>query len=59
MGFAGVEAEHAVLRIDGVVAVLRPGESQGDVRVIAIQPPRVRLQLGTRQWSESLLEGSD
>ncbi|NQU20729.1 MAG: hypothetical protein HQ567_05550 [Candidatus Nealsonbacteria bacterium] len=56
MGFADVGGARAVLRIDGIVTSLRVGESRGEVRVLAIDPPKVSLQRGKRQWTESLAE---
>ena len=56
MGFADVGVARAVLKIDGIVTSLRVGESRGDVRVLAIDPPRVNLQRGERQWTESLAD---
>jgi hypothetical protein len=56
MGFADVEGEKALLKIDGVITPLRAGESRGAVRVLAIDPPRVTLQRGSRQWTERLFD---
>ena len=56
MGFANLEEAQAILRIDGIVTPLRAGESRGEVRVLAINPPEVKLQRGDRQWVESLVE---
>ncbi len=56
MGFADVEGVRTVLKIDGIVTSLRVGESRGDVRVLAIEPPEVNLQRGERQWTESLAD---
>lgn len=56
MGFADVGGARAVLKIDGIVTPLRVGESRGDVRVLAINPPKVNLQRGKHQWTASLAE---
>lgn len=56
MGFADVGEARVVLRIDGIVTSLRVGESRGDVGVQAIDPPKVDLLRGERQWTESLAE---
>jgi hypothetical protein len=56
MGFANVWGIQALLRIDGIVTPLRAGESRGEVRVLAIDPPKVDLQRGERRWTESLLD---
>ena len=56
MGFANVEGKKALLKIDGIIRPLRAGESRGEVRVLAIDPPRVTLQRGNREWTESLFE---
>jgi len=56
MGFADVGGARVVLKIDGIVTPLRAGESRGDVRVLAIDPPKVNLQRGERQWTESLAD---
>ena len=56
MGFANFGGARAVLKIDGIVTPLRAGESRGEVRVLAIDPPRVNLQRGNRRWTESLVD---
>jgi len=56
MGFADVGGARTILKIDGIVTPLRVGESRGDVRVLAIDPPKVNLQRGERQWTESLAD---
>lgn len=56
MGFADVGGARVVLKIDGIVTSLRVGESRGEVRVLAIDPPKVDLQRGERQWTESLAD---
>ncbi len=56
MGFADVGGVRTVLKIDGIVTSLRVGETRGDIRVLAIEPPEVNLQHGERQWTESLAE---
>lgn len=56
MGFANVAGPRTVLKIDGIVAPLGVGESRGDVRVLAIDPPKVDLQRGERRWTENLAD---
>ncbi|NQT40847.1 MAG: hypothetical protein HQ581_25350 [Planctomycetes bacterium] len=56
MGFADVGGVRAILKIDGIITPLRVGESRGEVRVLAIDPPKVNLQRGDRQWTESLAD---
>ncbi len=56
MGFADVGGARVILKIDGIVTPLRVGESRGDVRVLAIDPPKVVLQRAQRRWTESLVD---
>lgn len=56
MGFADFGGVRAVLKVDGIVTSLRVGESRGEVRVLAIDPPKVDLQRADRRWTESLAD---
>ncbi len=57
-GFANVGRAKALLLIDGSVVALAAGETRGHVQVLSIDPPRVTLQRGDRQWTESLFEST-
>ena len=50
LGFAKTGEDVVILRIDGVIATLRAGESWGDLRVLGIDPPEVRLQRRNVTW---------
>ena len=54
LGFVNVGQQRAILKIDGLMTPLAEGESRGDLRVLAINPPTVELQRGDRRWTERL-----
>ncbi len=54
IGFVRVAQLGVVLLVDGELATLRAGESQGSLEVIEIDPPSVTLRRGGRVWTERL-----
>ena len=56
VGFADVDRQQVLLRVDGVIALLAVGDSRGELQVVAIDPPEVTLKRGDRQWTEKLFD---
>ncbi len=56
MGFVNVDGKKALLKIDGIITPLGAGQSRGEIRVLAVDPPRVTLRRGNREWTERLFE---
>ena len=59
VGFGFVDAEHALLMIDGRMEALRVGEQHRNVRVLRIEPPRVRLRVAGQVREETLVSNQD
>ena len=59
VGFGTVDAEHALLMIDGRMEALRVGEQHRNVRVLRIEPPRVKLSVAGRVREKTLLSNQD
>ena len=56
VGFADVDRQQVLLRVDGIVAPLAVGDSRGELQVVAIDPPEVTLKRGDRRWTERLFD---
>lgn len=54
-GFAGLDSPRVVLAVDDRLLVLRAGQSEAGIEVVAIEPPRATLRRGGEQWILSLL----
>jgi len=60
LGFANVgRGQHVLLRSGETSRSLRSGESIDGVRVMAIHPPTVKLQLGTLVWTATMFDQND
>lgn len=56
LGFAKVGQQHVLLRSGESSRSLRVGESIDGIRVVAINPPTVRLQMGTLVWTATMFD---
>ena len=56
LGFAKVGEQHVLLRSGEKSRSLIAGESIDGVRVIEINPPTVRLQMGTLTWTATMFD---
>jgi len=56
LGFAHVGQQHVLLRSGENSRSLRVGESLDGIRVVAINPPTVRLQMGTLIWTATMFD---
>ncbi len=56
IGFADVDRQQVLLKVDGIVAPLAVGDSRGELQVVSIDPPEVTLKRGDRQWTEKLFD---
>jgi hypothetical protein len=54
-GFVNVGEPEVLLVLRGKAVALRAGDEHAGVKVLAISPPEVRLQVGERRWTKSLL----
>jgi hypothetical protein len=54
-GFANVGGPRVLLVLRGKAVSLRVGDEHAGVKVLAISPPEVTLQVGERTWTKSLL----
>ncbi len=59
LGFAKVGEQHVLLRSGEKSRSLTVGESIDGVRVIEINPPSVRLQMGTLVWNATMFDKAD
>lgn len=59
LGFANVGTQHVLLKSGDRTRSLKAGESLDGVRVIAINPPMVQLQMGTLIWNATMFDKSD
>ena len=59
IGFANVDRQQVLLRIDGVIASLTVGDSRGELQVLAIDPPKVTLKRANREWTVKLFDTPD
>ena len=59
LGFAKVGEQHVLLRSGEKSRSLTVGESIDRVRVIEINPPTVRLQMGTLIWTATMFDKAD
>jgi hypothetical protein len=54
-GFANVARPRVLLVLRGKAVSLRAGDEHAGVKVLAISPPEVTLQVGQRTWTKSLV----
>jgi hypothetical protein len=59
LGFANVGKQHVLLRSGETSRSMQVGESIGGIRVIAINPPTVQLQMGKLIWTATMFDKSD
>ena len=59
LGFGNVGEAHVLLRINEQSSALRAGESVDGIKVIAINPPTVQLQMGTLIWTATMFDKTD
>ena len=56
IGFANVDRKQVLLEIDGIIAPLTVGDSRGELQVLSIDPPKVTLKRGDREWTVKLFD---
>ncbi len=56
MGFAKLGEQQAILKVGGETRFVVVGDRVGDVEVMAINPPRVRLKNGNLVWDASMFQ---
>jgi hypothetical protein len=59
LGFANVGKQHVLLRSGETSRSMQVGESISGIRVIAINPPTVQLQMGTLIWTATMFDKAD
>ncbi|MFG0289816.1 MAG: hypothetical protein ACF8CQ_16670 [Rhodopirellula sp. JB044] len=56
VGFAKLKEQQAILKIDDQSRFVVVGDTVGEVEVLAITPPRVRLRNGNLVWDVSMFQ---
>ncbi|MCM2371722.1 hypothetical protein [Aporhodopirellula aestuarii] len=56
MGFAKLDVQQAILRIDDQTRFVVAGDRIGEIEVVSITPPRVRLKNGNLVWDASMFQ---
>ena len=59
VGFVNVDRQQVLLEIDGTIVPLTAGDSRGELQVLAIDPPKVTLKQGDREWTIKLFDLHD
>lgn len=56
LGFANVGTQHVLIRSGDTTKSLKVGQVIDGVRIVAIHPPTVQLQMGTLLWTATMFD---